>query len=174
MYTDNIVTYIFPFFISIATWVKMLQYKKKCALIYEDYSYIISKLENLDTNINKHKNSIFEISNQICYMDETIFSLKHHVNVRICELNKSITKNIDDIEDRINDLSKVIVNIHENSQLKIINPKVLFNDETILLNNKCQSPYTIIDPTSKSDVSGISPSKKNEWINISNEQNIYN
>jgi hypothetical protein len=175
MQSDSIVSYIFPFFISIVTWVKMIQYKKNVSLIYEDYTYIISKLENLDININKNKNSIFDVSNQISYVDESLFNLKHHVNMKICELNNSITKDMNDIEDRINDLSKVVVNIHDNSQLKIINPRILFKDEPVLSHNTCQSPYNIIyTTTSKSDMSIISPSKKSEWVNITNEQNNCN
>lgn len=178
MQTDNILSYVFPFFISIATWIKMLHYKKYMRLIFQDYNYILTKLENLDTNIDKNKGLIFDIDKQIGYLDESMFNLKNQLNNSINNLNNSVSKNINDIENietRISSLDKIIVKIYENAPLKIINPNVLFKDNTILTHNNCQSPYNILYTSStKSTISTLSPDKKHDWVNIACEENNCN
>lgn len=176
MQTDTSLTYIIPFFISVISWVKFIQSNRKLDALNKEHEYILSRMHNLECSIENNKRLIFEIDNQIDFVDKILPQLKNktnfifqHVDTLTKTLNQTdislsqieITTNerMSDFEERLQKLENSELHIPRNTSLKIINPQLLHNNTSY---EQCQSPYNIINTSSSANLS--SPTKTAEWI----------
>ncbi len=183
------ITCVMPFFVSVISWVKMLRNKKN-TYIREDHEYIEKKMENLQLDINKNKLSIFNISNQIEYIDEAIVNININNKMAKTKTNMDIDKSLTDFEILINEklytfeqrirkienksvnmTENITENMTENMHLKIINPELFIKNDMYCYDKQCPPPYNIIHTSSSTHASStISPEKNNEWISLPSTQ----
>lgn len=183
MQTDTAVTCTVSFFLSVMTWMKMLEYKKQ-KFHDNNQNYVLSKIDNLECKINNNKTSILNIDNQLYFIDEALFDIKKTIRFTInrVETLSKVNNNIDDIlsqfeilfneklytlEERIHKLEKKTLHENEKFSLKIINPEIFVTENLSLYNKECKSPYSIMYTSSSvSASSNFSPARHNEWVNL--------